>query len=85
MSQELHAEPTDRFDTNAILASGYDELTRVDQAIRETEKRLLAAHVACTELGPLRAQEVYQEVVALRGRSRLILAVLGEIWAGERP
>jgi hypothetical protein len=83
MNQELHADPTDRFDTSGILVSGYDELTRVDQALRDAEQRLRAAHILRTEHGPRRAQELYQEVIALRDRSRLVLAVLGEIWVAE--
>lgn len=80
MSQQLHADPTDRFDASVMLASGYQELTRVEQALREAEKRLAAAHRRRMEHGPRQAQELYREVVALRGRSRLMLAVLGEIW-----
>lgn len=84
MSQELHADPTDRFDTSTILASGYDQLKLVDQALRDAEKRLRAAHIQCIEHGPRRAQALYQEVIALRDRSRLMLAVLGELWVAER-
>lgn len=80
MSQELHADPSDRIDARDILASGYDELTRVDMALRDAEQRLQAAHGACMGDGPQRAQELYLEVIALRHRSRLVLAVLGEIW-----
>lgn len=83
MSYELDADPTDRFDRSEILVSGYDELTRVDQALRDAEQRLQAAHIQPTEQGPRRAQELYREVVALRDRSKLVLAVLGEIWVAE--
>lgn len=84
MSHVLHADPTDRFDRGVILASGYDELTRVDQALRNAEQRLDAAHSECTKHGPRRAQELYLEVIALRDRSSLVLKVLGEIWVAER-
>ena len=80
MSHELHADKTDRFDTSVILASGYDELTRVDQALRDAELRLKAAHSKFVEHGPQRAQELYLEVIALRHRSRQVLKVLAEIW-----
>ena len=83
MSQELDADQTDRFDTRVILASGYDELTRVDQALRTAEQRLQAAHSQRVKNGPKRAQELYQEVIALRHRSRQVLNVLGEIWVAE--
>ena len=84
MRPELHADPTDRFAASAILASGYSELTRVDQALREAEQRLEAAHIMCGEHGRQRAQAAYQEVIALRDRSRVVLAVLGEIWVAQR-
>jgi hypothetical protein len=84
MSQELQRDPTDRFDMNAILASGYDELTRVDQALRDAERRLEAAHAACIAHRPRLAREAYEEVVALRGKSRLMLATLGDMWVGRR-
>lgn len=84
MSQELQADPTDRFATSAILASGYDELTRVDQELRAAQQRLDAAHIQCGEHGPQRAQAAYREVITLRDRSKLVLAVLGEMWVAER-
>ena len=84
MNQELHRDPTDRFDMNAILVSGYDELTRVDLALREAEQRLEAAHRQCGNEGPRQAQELYTEVIALRDKSRRMLAVLGEIWVADR-
>ena len=83
MSQELHADRTDRFDTSVILASGYDELTRVDHALRNAERRLQAAHGERIGQGPQRAQELYLEVIALRHRSRQVLKVLAEIWVAE--
>ena len=82
MSHE-HTDRTDRFDKSVILASGYDELTRVDQALRNAEQRLQAAHSQRVENGPQRAQELYLEVIALRHRSRQVLKVLGEIWVAE--
>lgn len=84
MSQELHSDRSDRFDAGLVLASGYDELTRVDQALRDAEQRLWAAHALCMEHGPRQAQEVYLEVVALRDRTRQVLALLGDIWAADR-
>lgn len=83
MSQELHRDPTDRFNAGLILVCGYDELTRVDRALRDAEQRLKTAHAMCGEHGPSHAQEVYQEVVALRDRTRQVLAVLGEIWVAD--
>jgi hypothetical protein len=84
MSQALNREPTDRFDAGAILASGYDELTRVDQALRDAERRLAAAHHRSGEQGVRQAQELYLEVMALRIQSRRVLAILGEIWVRDR-
>ena len=80
MSQELHRDPTDRFDAGAILAFGYDELTRVDEALRDAQQRLDAAHRGCSAHGPEQALELYLEIIALRAKSRRVLAVLGDIW-----
>jgi len=84
MSQELHRDPSGRFNAAAILASGYDELTRVDQALRDAERRLEAAHRRCGANGPQQALELYLEIMALRDRSRRVLAVLGEVWVADR-
>lgn len=66
------------------LASGYDELTRVDQALRDAERRLDQAHRDCAgQLGPRQATEAYREVLSLRHRSRQVLSELGEIWVAD--
>ena len=71
-------------DINTRLASGYGELTRLDQALREAEQRLNAAHRLCAgQHGTRQAKELYREIIALRDRSRLVLADLGEIWIAE--
>lgn len=74
---------TDRFDKRVMLASSYDELMRVDHALRSAERRLQAAHSQRVDNGPQRARELYLEVIALRHRSSLMLKVLAEIWVAE--
>lgn len=67
------------------LTCGYDELTRVDQALREAERRLADAHsLSAHQLGAQQAQVVYLEVLALRDRARRVLVELGEIWISDR-
>ncbi|GAC1600939.1 MAG: hypothetical protein NVS3B2_03500 [Ramlibacter sp.] len=64
----------------ADLASGYAELKRVDQALRDAQERLHDAHVAyALGTGP-RPQAHYQEVISLRRRSRLLLDGLAELF-----
>lgn len=71
--------------TATRLASGYDELTQVDQALGEAERRLAAAHRRCGQWsGPSHAQELYRELLALRDRSRRMLSELAEIWVADR-
>jgi hypothetical protein len=75
-------ETTPASDLPARLRSGYEQLTQVDQALRDAEQRLLNAHVQPGRDGA-RAQEVYLEVLSLRDRSRRVLDELAEVWAGE--
>ncbi len=76
---------TQSIDISARLACGYDELTRVDEALREAERRLHAAHLACArQQATQRPHEIYREVQSLRDRSRQVLSELGEIWVTER-
>ncbi len=85
MSQESCTDNNDLVQAGSRLASGYDELTRVDEALREAERRLHAAHLDCARQQPTqRPHEIYREVQSLRDRSRQVLSELGEIWVAER-
>jgi hypothetical protein len=66
------------------LSSRYDELREVDHALREAEGRLQAAHsIRRGQVDARTAQELYQEILALRSRSRRMLQDLAEIWVAE--
>ncbi|MFC5497008.1 hypothetical protein ACFPOE_05645 [Caenimonas terrae] len=85
MSQQYCAGRTPAVQPDSRLASGYDELTRLDQALREAERRLAAAHGLCGGPPPAQqAQEVYLEVLALRDCARRVLLELSELWIAER-
>lgn len=85
MSHESCTDNNAAVQAGSSLASGYDELTRVDQALRDAERRLDQAHRDCAgQLGPRQATEVYREVLSLRDRSRQVLSELAEIWVADR-
>jgi hypothetical protein len=85
MSQQFCADSSPSTVAASRLASGYDELTRVDQALREAERRLEAAHRLCAQQpGAQQAQALYLEVLALRDRARRVLIELAEMWVADR-
>lgn len=87
MNLELfRADRTEPVDTAARLAAGYVALTQVDEAIRAAQQRLEAAHLRCSQppRGAVGAEQIYGEILALRDRSRRMLAELAEIWVAER-
>jgi hypothetical protein len=87
MNLELfRADRTEPVDTAARLVAGYVQLTQVDEAIRAAQQRLEAAHLRCSQQrhGAASAEQIYAEILALRGRSRRMLAELAQIWVAER-
>ena len=71
--------------TASRLASGYDELTRLDLALRDAERRLEAAHRGYAQQpGSGQVAELYLEVLSLRDRVRRVLKELAEIWVADR-
>lgn len=85
MCEEFYADSNHPVQTCALLASGYDELTRVDAALREAERKLAAAHrLGAEQARPAQATEHYLEILALRDRTRQVLTELGEIWVADR-
>lgn len=72
-------------DISARLACGYDELTRVEDALRDAERRLLAAHLdGARQQSAERPEQLYREVLSLRDRSRQVLSELGDTWVADR-
>lgn len=64
-----------------VLASDYRALEQVDQALRQAERNLLAAHFQPADrVGP-RPEVIFQEVLTLRAKSRQLLTGLGEKFA----
>jgi hypothetical protein len=85
MDQPLSADSSCSGPPACELASGYDELTRVDQALRDAERRLETAHrLSSRHTGAVELQELYLEVLALRGRARRVLKELSELWVRDR-
>lgn len=85
MSQELCTDSNIPVQAASRLASGYDELTRLDLALRDAERRLEAAHRECAQQpGSGQAAELYREVLSLRDRARRVLTELAEIWVADR-
>jgi hypothetical protein len=85
MSQQFCAERPQPVHAVSRLVSGYDELTRVDLALREAERRLAAAHsLSPQQAGAQQAQAAYLEVLALRDRARRVLIELAEDWVADR-
>jgi hypothetical protein len=85
MNTQSCADASESPDPGRRLASGYIELTRIDEALSAAEQRLLAAHrlrAQQRDAGP--AELVYREILFLRDRSRRMLAELAEIWAADR-
>lgn len=85
MSQESCTDANNPVQPGSRLASGFDELTRVEEALREAERRLHAAHLDCArQQAAERPEALYREVLSLRDRSRQVLSELGEIWVADR-
>jgi hypothetical protein len=85
MSQQFRADSPQPGQAASRLMSGYDELTRVDLALREAERRLAAAHrMSPAQQGAQQAQALYLEVLALRDRARRVLTELADDWAADR-
>jgi hypothetical protein len=65
------------------LCSSYAELQDVDQALRDAEHRLGAAHTQFARgLGP-RPDGLYREVLQLRDHSRRLLDELGDLFVED--
>lgn len=66
------------------IRRGYAELQQLDQALRQAEHRLQAAHAqfACGQ-GPRPDSGLYREVLELRDRSRRLLDELGDLFTAE--
>lgn len=76
----LPPKPTPSISTGPEqLSAGYAELQGVDQALREAEQSLKAAHRDFANRQGPRPDSVYQEVVRLRGQSRLLLNQLAAL------
>jgi hypothetical protein len=85
MSQEFCATSIGPAHATSRLASRYTELTRLDDALRDAEWRLAAAHRLCAQdPGAQQTQAVYLEVLALRDRARRVLTELAEMWVADR-
>lgn len=65
------------------LASSYAELEAIDDALREAEQRLKAAHLAYAKREGPCPDHQYREVVHLRERSRELLDDLADLFLGE--
>jgi DNA-binding PucR family transcriptional regulator len=65
------------------LCSGYAELQDVDQALRDAEHRLEAAHKQFARgVGP-RPDSLFREVLQLRDHSRRLLDELGDLFVED--
>jgi hypothetical protein len=85
MNTQSCADAGESPDPGRRLASGYIELTRIDEALRAAQQRLMAAHLLrARQQDAGRAELVYREILCLRDRSRRMLAELAEIWAADR-
>jgi hypothetical protein len=62
------------------LSAGYAQLQDVDQALREAERDLHAAHRDFAARQGPRPETVYLEVVRLRQQSRLLLNQLHDLF-----
>jgi hypothetical protein len=79
-----HASMPSREDVRGRLMRRYAELREVDEALQEAEARLDAAHsLRPAQEDSRKTQELYQEVLALRARSRRMLQDLADIWVSE--
>ena len=65
------------------LSCGYAELEEVDEALREAEQGLKAAHADFANSKGPRPEALYREVVRLREKSRRLLDELAEMFLGE--
>ena len=60
------------------MTARYEELEQVDRDLARTEQDLMAAHLRLAGPSGPRPEQLYTEVVSLRGRLRKLLAGLGE-------
>jgi hypothetical protein len=60
------------------LAARYEELEQVDRDLSRTEQELMAAHLKLSGPAGPRPQQLYIEVLGLRGRLRQLLDKLGD-------
>ena len=60
------------------LAARYEELERVDRDLSRTERELMAAHMKLAGPAGPRPEQIYTEVLSLRGRLRQLLDKLGD-------
>ncbi len=67
----------------ADLASGYADLKRLDQALRDAEQRLHDAHIDYAHGQGPRPDSQYQEVIVLRQRSRSMLDALARLFLAK--
>lgn len=65
------------------LSASYAELRNVDEALREAESRLEAAHQQFAQRQGPRPDSLYREVLRLRDRSRQLLGELGDLFVAE--
>jgi hypothetical protein len=69
--------------TPQLLSAGYAELRNVDQALREAEQNLKAAHHDFANRKGPRPDSIYREVLRLREQSRRLLDQLGDLFLRE--
>lgn len=62
------------------LSAGYAQLEDVEQALREAERDLQAAHRDFAARAGPRPEAVYLEVVRLRGQARVLLNQLADLF-----
>jgi hypothetical protein len=65
------------------LRSGYAELSQVDEALRQAEEKLRAAHGHVAKGQAARTEALYREVLSLRQQSRVVLDGLADMWLAE--
>lgn len=79
MKTSPHPSPA-QASTPEQLSAGYAQLQDVDQALREAERDLRAAHRDFAARQGPRPEAVYLEVVRLRQQSRLLLNRLADLF-----
>lgn len=80
MITSSHQSPASASSTPDQLNAGYAQLQDVDQALREAERDLQAAHRDFAGRQGPRPEAVYLEVVRLREQSRLLLNQLADLF-----